>query len=400
MQNNKRNILVITYWSYKDALIQTYTLPYVNIISDKSPNSNLFLVTLEKEKKNYTAQFPETNIINFPLHYQSFGLRGLFMWIKAIYKLNQLIKKEKITTIHTWCTPAGGLGYILSILTGRKLILDSFEPHAIPMIEGNTWKKNSLAFKILFWLEKQQLRRAQEVICTVEGMIDYSQKKYGILKKRYFFKPACVDLNLFSEEKIKNSDLIKQYQLEDKITCVYAGKFGGLYLEQETFDFFRIAINYWGENFRILLLTNHSDEEINTYLKNANISQKYIIKKFVPHAEVPIYMGLADFAINPMKPLPSRRFSTPIKDGEYWALGLPVVITKDISDDSTIIKANNIGSVLEELNDTSYLKSIKEIDTLIKNHTRMELYNKVRPIAEKYRNFEIAEKIYKEIYGV
>lgn len=400
MENKKTNILVITYWSFNFALIQTYTLPYVKIISKNLlKDSNIFLVTLDKTTPNIPNELAKNNIKNISFVYHPFGLKGMLMWLKIIFKLTRLIRKEKIDVIHGWCTPASGIGYLLSVLTGRRLIIDSFEPHALPMIEGNTWKKNGLAFKILFKLEKLQLKRASEVICACEGMIEKSKEVYQITKNRYFFKPACVDLNLFSKEKIKNADLIKQYQLEDKITCVYAGKFGGLYLEEETFRFFKVAKDFWGHKFRILILTNHSDEEINNYLEKAAIPKEFVIKKFVAHSEVPIYMGLADFAFSPVKPLPSRRFSTPIKDGEYWALGLPVVITKDISDDSAIIKKYKIGAVLEELNDNAYLKAIKKIDELLKNNTRIELFNKIRPIAEKFRNFSIAEKVYKEIYG-
>ena len=78
---------------------------------------------------------------------------------------------------------------------------------------------------------------------------------------------------------------------------------------------------------------------------------------------------------------------------------MPVVITKNISDDSDIIKSTNTGSVLEELNEVAYLKSIKEIDELLKKNNRMELYKKIRPIAERYRNYELANTIYKKIYG-
>jgi len=51
------------------------------------------------------------------------------------------------------------------------------------------------------------------------------------------------------------------------------------------------------------------------------------------------------------------------------------------------------------LNEASYLKAIKDIDELLSNNSREELYLKIRPVAEKYRNFEIAEKIYATIYG-
>jgi hypothetical protein len=121
--------------------------------------------------------------------------------------------------------------------------------------------------------------------------------------------------------------------------------------------------------------------------------------QFVNHAQIPDYMGLADFAVTPVKPIPTKRYCTPIKDGEYWALGLPIVITRDISDDSTIVEKHQIGSVMHEFTQLEYLRNIKEIDNLLKNNTLKELYAKVRRVAEQYRSFEIAEKIYKEIYG-
>ena len=54
---------------------------------------------------------------------------------------------------------------------------------------------------------------------------------------------------------------------------------------------------------------------------------------FVPYNQITDYYQIADFAINPVKPVPSKRYCTSIKDGEYWGMGLPVVITKNISDD-------------------------------------------------------------------
>ncbi len=162
MQKIKEKILVITYWSYNDALIQTYTLPYLNIISTIiTPDSKIFLVTLDKDSKQEKKS--DSKIENISFRYKDFGFGGLVMWMGILLKLIRLIRKEKITTIHTWCTPAGAIGYLLSILTGRKLIIDSFEPHAVPMLESGTWGKNSLAYKILFKLEKLQLKRAAEV---------------------------------------------------------------------------------------------------------------------------------------------------------------------------------------------------------------------------------------------
>lgn len=399
MQDKKKNILIITYWDYNDALIQAYTLPYVKIISKNLPKGSIvYLVTLDKVKAG-NPDLSEWNIKNVSIKYQPFGLKGIWMWLNTILKLFLLIRDKKVEMIHTWCTPAGAMGYVLSKITKKPLILDSYEPHAEAMVENGNWKKNSFAFKLLFFLEKLQTKRAKYIISTTNGMISYAEEKYHYSGTNFFVKPACVDLNFFSENKIKNKELIKKFHLENKIVCVYAGKFGGIYLGREVFDFFKIAEEYWGEKFIALILSSHSNSEIEQFRIQSNIKETSILHLFVNHAEIPEYIGLGDFAITPVKPIPTKKYCTPIKDGEYWALGLPVIITKDISDDSSIIEKYHIGSVLEKLDHASYLHAITEVDHIITTHSKLELQNKIRLIASEYRNFDIANKIYKTIYS-
>ncbi len=395
-----KNILIITYWDYQDALIQNYTLPYAKIISDNlSSESKIYLVTLDKlNRKKISISF-KNNIHNISLPYFGFGIRACFAWFKNIFKLYKLIKRENISFIHAWCTPAGMIGYILSLLSKKPLIIDSYEPHAEAMVENGEWKKNGIAFKLLFKFEKLQTHRAIFLIATTEGMKKYAEKKFNFFNDTILVKPACVDLKLFSSDNCKKQNLLNELNLENKIIGVYAGKFGGIYLEKEFFDFIKIAENYWGDKFRALILSSHTSLEIINMGNKSKLLPITLVHRFVPHHQIADYIGLADFAITPVKPVSSKRFCSPIKDGEYWALGLPIVITKNISDDSEIIKENNIGSVLQYLNNEEYLESIKQIDNLLKTNSKEELYKKIRPIAEKYRNFEIADRIYKSIYG-
>ncbi len=392
------HILVITYWKYDDALIQTYTLPYLKIIeSILTHNSKIYLFTLDDtiEKSKVVSK----KIINVSRAYYSFGFKSTIEWIKNFIYLYKLIKKEKIEYIHCWCTPAGVAGYILSKLTKVKLIIDSYEPHAEAMLENGTWRKNSVAFKSLFWFEKLQSKRAHYLIAATKGMKDYAFKKYAISNTNFFVKPACVNLNLFSWANRKNEHLISELGLTNKIVCVYAGKFGGIYLDSEVFDFFRQCELYWGDKFHALILSSHHYDEIKMLAQKSNFSLSCLTLKFVNHSQIPNYMGLGDFGITPVKSVPSKKYCTPIKNGEYWALGLPVVITANISDDSEIIKENNIGSVISQLNTEGYLLSIKEINYLLQHHSINELYNKIRPIAERFRNFNIPNTIYNQIYN-
>ena len=142
------NILIITYWSYKDALVQTYTLPYVKIIQEKlNPNQKIFLITIDHETMKMDSEeykyeknkLLERNIHLIRFKYAHFGILMSLNFLYIFCYLFFLTIFNKISYIHTWCTPAGSIGYILSVLTRKKLILDSYEPQAEPMVESNTW---------------------------------------------------------------------------------------------------------------------------------------------------------------------------------------------------------------------------------------------------------------------
>lgn len=396
-----KNILVLTYWSFREGLIQSYTLPYLFIISKYLKGGKIYLVTLEKEDialspnemSDAKTNLEKYNIQLIALKYRSLSLGVIFIWINEIFNLSRFIRKNKINTIHAWCTPAGLIGYILSIMNKIPLILDSFEPHAEAMVENGSWRKTSFSFRFLFFFEKIQAQRAIHVIAANKGMFEYSFKKYGVKLKSFHVKPACVDIEKFGDKNVRY--LKSRLGLNGKVTCVYAGKIGGIYLDEELFTFFKRASIFWKDNFKVLLLTNEKDTVVNRWVDKVGLNPKIILKQFVHFDQIHEYFALADFGITLVKPLPSKKYCTPIKDGEYWATGLPVVITKDISNDSEIIRKNNIGYVLNSLNEYEFDRAIVKIDQLIKDKS---VTTKIRDIAKRERGFHIAKKIYKEIY--
>ena len=392
-------------------MIQTYTLPYLRIISENlDSNQKIYLVTFEKKRLSLNTdevdkarnELSKHNIVWLNFNYRKPGLSNYVGLIGKIISLYFLLFRKGISHIHTFCTPPGALGYILSLFSGRKLILDSFEPHAENMEEIGHWDRKSFKFRMLTWLENRQIRKAKQVICTTQGMYDYAKEKYNyqIPQNIFHVKPACVDLDLFQpvsdEMKFKGKEDLGLAQ--DIVLAVYAGKLGGIYHDIEIFEFLKEAHNFWEGNFKFLMLTNTSREDINEFCKGVDLDPSVVISKFVTHAEVPHYLGLGDFGITPVKSVPTKRYCTPIKDGEYWALGLPVAITPNISDDSEIIEQNNIGSIFPTLDENGYRKVLNEINELL-SKDKDELTKKIREISIKYRSFDIAKNIYRKVYG-
>ncbi len=402
-----KNILVLTQWSFKDPLVQAYTLPYVFIISGKLPaGSRIYLVTFEQENRKMEAterkkvkeDLKKKGIFLIDYSYSPFGIISMIKWFGSFVHLFFLIFISRVKFIHAWCTTAGSLGYVLSLATGKPLIIDSYEPHAEAMVENKTWKRETFKFRLLFFLEKKLSRHAKIIISCTEGMHEYASRKYDVDLKNFYVKPACVDTEKFSLAKKKNQAIIREFGLENKIVCVYAGKFGGIYLTQEVFDFFHEAEKFWGERFRVLLLTSYDKTELNEWAAKSNFDPGKMIVRFVGHNEIENYLGVGDFGITPVNPIPTKRYCTPIKDGEYWALGLPLVITKDISDDSGIITKNNAGAIIDELTPGSYLAAVKKINELLQEPPET-LSKRIQLLAKQYRSFSIADEIYGKIYG-
>ncbi len=399
-------VLVITYWSWKDALIQTYTLPYVELIQRYS-NSNVWIVTLEQlprgtsaaEREAITREYAAKKIIPVFFTYNRFGMAAIFQALLMIIKLRRLIRREKIGAIHTWCTPAGALGYMLSRLTGKPLIIDSFEPHAESMVENGTWTHRSLAFRILFYFEKKQARRAKTAIALAEKMRDYCREKYQAQPETFYIKPALIDIKNMQHPTPETVAALKaDLGLTGAITCVYAGKAGGIYLEKEITDLLVAGTATFGPAFRALILSPSDHEQWLKLAAASGFPESQLILKFVPQTEIYSYLAVADFAITPVKPVPSKRCCTSIKNGEYWVAGLPVIITPEISDDSGIIEKNNTGVIWRDFSPEGCRKAMQQMQQLLAGD-RQQLKLRVKQQATDYRDMAIADAIYRAIYG-
>ena len=109
-------------------------------------------------------------------------------------------------------------------------------------------------------------------------------------------------------------------------------------------------------------------------------------------------MSLGTFGITPVKSIPTKKYCTPIKDGEYWAMGLPVVITPNISDDSDIISNFKAGVVWDYRKKEDYLKSVIDLEQILINEDRKELQKRIHRLAVNFRSFDISKAIYQKIY--
>ena len=83
----------------------------------------------------------------------------------------------------------------------------------------------------------------------------------------------------------------------------------------------------------------------------------------------------------------------PIKTFQFiW--GWPISL---LSDDSSIIEREDIGAVLKTFDKKGYKIACQKINNLLDSDREL-LRIKIRHLANKYRNFDVADKVYSQIY--
>jgi glycosyltransferase involved in cell wall biosynthesis len=68
----------------------------------------------------------------------------------------------------------------------------------------------------------------------------------------------------------------------------------------------------------------------------------------------------------------SEHGCSPTKTGEYWAMGLPIITTPNVSDADDIIRKERVGVIVKDHSDGAYLDAAIELDELLKDEGTRE----------------------------
>lgn len=389
------NILYIGYWSIDDILTQSCILPHLKVLSEfKSVDYTVFC-SIERNRNLKPSRMFFQNFHHVPLNSKNMKL-NILTKILDFYlfrkKLLNIINQYKIDYILCQGSLAGSLGYLLWKKTGINFSVETFEPHAKYMKESGTWTKLDPRYIIQKLWEEKQKKHADYLF-----PVAYNYKKKlideGINPERIEVAPIEVDLEKFrfnpeSKRKIRSTLNIS----ENTIVGIYIGKFGDIYFEKEAFVLFKKAHDYF-QNFYLIIGSPQPEKFINRNLQEIGypLEKKWV--SFIPNDQIPGYLSAADFAFSLIKPSKHKKYCAPVKNGEYWACGLPILIPDGIGDDSDILKRFGLGVVFTGDN---YEQYFEKLQSLIK----ADLKDEIRGLAEKYRNPKQINNIYEKIFNM
>lgn len=384
------NICFVSYWGINEGLTQATVLPHLKILAPLEAVDQVNLITIER------SAFVSVDLGSKTSHIPLRSSKQLVNKVFDRFNFKRIIKlqfiKNKPDLIIARSSLAAWLIQDYAFKNQIPLVVESFEPHAEYMIEAGEWSKSGLKAKTLNKAETLQKQKAKFILPLTEK---YSQRLVyeGTQKSKLMVMPCCVDLNLFRfDEGDRNNVRAKLGISSDKIIGVYTGKIGGIYLEKEAIELFKRAGQFFKEKFHLLILSPERETWRQELIK-AGFSEGDFSVDFVPQYQVPKYLSAADFAFSLHKPTPSKKAISPIKNAEFWANGLPIMMPDGIGDDSEITRNQNLGVVVEDFDNINNAVFDK-VEVLRKSNRSS---NQCVQFAKDFRSFDIVESCYLKI---
>jgi hypothetical protein len=107
-------------------------------------------------------------------------------------------------------------------------------------------------------------------------------------------------------------------------------------------------------HYKFLFVTGEKPESILNAAKERSIDPSDLIIQSCLHKEVPLYISLFDVSVFFIRPTYSKKASSPTKQGEIMAMGIPLICNAGVGDTDKVVRDYKAGIVLNELNEANY----------------------------------------------
>jgi glycosyltransferase involved in cell wall biosynthesis len=368
-KQNKPRILYIAYWGAAEPLGQSLVLPAVKQLAELG--GDLTLVTFEKP--NDLSRHEEISRIRATLVEQGIrwlGLRyhktpkipaTLFDFVQGCLRSIIASLRNRPDVIHARTFIGGLIGITVAWILRSKLIYHNEGFYPDEQVDAGVWKIDSPHYKIAKALENFLYSHADGVIALshkgkskIESLPQLRQKQTPTI-----VVPSCVDLDHFK------SNRPGEVEPDSRLRMVYVGSVGGRYYFDRVVRFAFIASQLREVHLRVLTQTDH--KTVLPILEASGLPDGYWSVDSVPYQSMPdelanqhvgihfLSQGLADFG------------GSPTKIGEYWAAGLPAVVTSNAGDTDDIIRREGVGVIVENHSDEEYRRVSMELLKLLED---------------------------------
>lgn len=388
-------VLYLGYWGSSEPLTTATILPSLRVLGRMEQIEKIIYCSIERTGKGGLAPLPKVEHVGISSWDTGSVMLTKLRDYRRIYDVVQrLCRQHDVDLLVCRSALAGAFGHRVKRKFGIPYVVESFEPHKDYMVESHVWGRYDVR-ALMQSLHERQQKKSADVLLPVSSNYLRALVDEGLDERRVLLLPCCVDLEMFSFDAAVRDRVRRLHSFGDTdIVGIYVGKFGGIYYDREAYTIFKKAFDHFGMRFKLVVLTNDNRDGVLAGISRQAIPTDRVVVTSVPHNEVNEWLCAADIAFCTVRPAASRKYCSPVKNGEYWACGLPVVIEPGIGDDSDIVDGEG-GGVLVRNRD--YATAFGEIEKLI-DRGRERLSAEIRMIAIRHRDSRQIESVYRAVF--
>lgn len=273
-------------------------------------------------------------------------------------------------------------------------VVESFEPHAHYMLQTGTWSRWDPRFVVQSSWEARVKRRASALITVSHGYAKYLRVQENISPNRLFTVPCWVDRERYRLNPDARFNMRDALGIGDRLAVVYAGKFGGIYAPPEALAMLKSLQQALGRDLFVILLTSHDVQHVKFQLAQAGFSPDQSFVGKVPYDRVVAYLNAADFSLSFWSAGPWSFASSPIKHGEYWACGLPLLMAPGVGDEAQWLEVERVGAIANFSEPRSVIDAAQRLKTILAEPGHRQ---RIRAIGLRERGPEPLRRVYGQL---
>lgn len=375
LQREHKRVLFISYNGMLDPLGQTQVIPYLRGLAKRGVQFTLlsferaaaFTGEGARKRDELRRELSEQGI---EWHWLRYHQRPsvpatIYDVIAGIRKARSLVRRNGIKMVHARSHIPATIALALKRSLGTKMIFDLRGLMAEEYVDAQHWRKDSVPYRITKAAERRIFEETDAVVTLTERIWPIIKEWEGLRGREvhHAVVPCCVDLSRFKFSEEDRAQRRKELGLGDNFTIVYSGSIGSWYLTEEMADFFAV-LRRRRPDAHLIWLINGSHEAVRQLMKSRNVPADHFSVLSTPASMVPSYLSAADAGLSFNKPCFSKLASSPTKNAEYLACGLPLIINGGIGDSDALIDDWNAGVLLEDLTDAEYAEAQTFIETM------------------------------------
>ena len=402
-----RRVLFISYNGMLDPLGQTQVLPYLRELAKRGVRFTLLSFERERaftpegttkcEEMRRALQTQGIEWHRLRYHQRPSIPATIYDVLAGIRKASVLVQRNKIEMVHARGHIPATIALALKRRFGIRMIFDLRGLMAEEYVDAEHWRHGSLPYRITKSAERQILGATDAVVTLTQRIWPIIREWDGLRGRTPHHEviPCCVDLGRFRFSNEDRSRRREELGLTDQFTVVYSGSLDGWYLTEKMADFFANFAQR-NPNAHLLWLTTGSHDRVRELMKARNVGTERYSVRSAAAADVPSYLSAADAGLAFIMRCTSKMASSPTKNSEYLACGLPLIINAGIGDSDALIDDWQAGVLIEEFTEGEYALAGQHIEAMV---AEPDARDKARKIAEELFHLErVAGERYASLY--